>query len=224
MLLFGDTFEVIAAENGWTFIKTDFDAYEGWISTKQMMKLEEEFTSSAICSGFPFIRANSDTDAIYILAGSVLPNYQNSTFSINNKTYELDLPNIAYGSNDLIYVARQYLNAPYLWGGKSPFGIDCSGFTQTVFRICGLTLPRDAWQQAKVGQTLDFRNQVQAGDLAFFDNEEGRITHVGIMIDPDTIIHASGRVRIDKIDNHGIFDAEADDYSHKLRIIKRMQP
>ncbi len=223
MLLFGETFTIINSENGWTFIRTDFDQYEGWISTRQCTKLQSEMSTHAVCTGFPFIKATTtDNQSIFILAGSVLPDYQHGKCKINETVYELDLPNIACNKNDLLYVAQQYVNAPYLWGGKSPFGIDCSGFTQVVYRICGIKLPRDAWQQAQTGETLDFRNQAQPGDLAFFDNEEGRITHVGIMMDEDNIIHASGRVRIDKIDNHGIFDAEADDYSHKLRILKRV--
>lgn len=222
MLLFGETFSIINSENGWSFIRTDYDQYEGWISSKQCTKLQTESASYTLCTGFPFIKATSNNQSIFILSGSVLPDYQNGKCTINDTVYELDLPNIPYSKTDLLYVAQQYLNAPYLWGGKSPFGIDCSGFTQVVYRICGIKLPRDAWQQAQAGETLDFRDQAKPGDLAFFDNEEGRITHVGIMMDADHIIHASGRVRIDKIDNYGIFDESADDYSHKLRIIKRV--
>ena len=115
-----------------------------------------------------------------------------------------------------------FLNAPYLWGGRSPFGIDCSGFTQIIYKSIGFKLPRDAYQQATIGQTLSFIEESESGDLAFFDNEEGKIIHVGIMLSDNKIIHASGKVRIDSIDHQGIFNAETNRYSHKLRIIKRI--
>jgi cell wall-associated NlpC family hydrolase len=109
-----------------------------------------------------------------------------------------------------------------LWGGKTPFGIDCSGFTQMVYKQCGVDLPRDAYQQALNGKTLDFVHESKCGDLAFFDNEDGKITHVGLMLDHERIIHASGKVRIDILDHHGILNISENNYSHKLRIIKRI--
>ena len=118
--------------------------------------------------------------------------------------------------------AMMYINAPYLWGGRSPFGIDCSGFTQLVYKIAGKKLPRDAYQQAEIGQTLSFVEEAQSGDLAFFDNEEGSIVHVGILLQDNEIIHASGKVRIDKIDHQGIFNVDTKRYSHKLRLIKKI--
>ena len=116
--------------------------------------------------------------------------------------------------------ALMYLNAPYLWGGRSPLGIDCSGFTQMVYRLQGVDLPRDAYQQAEVGTTLSFVEESEAGDLAFFDNNEERITHVGIILENNHIIHASGKVRIDRIDQQGIFNKELGTHTHKLRLIK----
>lgn len=118
-------------------------------------------------------------------------------------------------------VAMQYLDVPYIWGGKSKCGIDCSGFAQQVYKTFGIKLPRDSYQQAELGEMVGFLMEVQTGDLAFFDNEEGRITHVGIMLSHDEIIHASGKVRIDKIDNQGIINAETGARTHRLRIIKR---
>ena len=114
-----------------------------------------------------------------------------------------------------------YLNAPYLWGGRSPFGIDCSGFTQMVFKLCGIKLLRDAYQQAEQGYLINLLDEAHAGDLVFFDNEEGRITHTGILLPNNRIIHASGKVRIDTLDHHGIYNSETRRYSHKLRLIKR---
>jgi cell wall-associated NlpC family hydrolase len=109
-----------------------------------------------------------------------------------------------------------------LWGGKSPFGIDCSGFTQVVYKLNGYKLPRDANQQVNLGEPLSFVEEAEAGDLAFFDNEEGRIVHVGILLNNQSIIHASGYVRVDKFDHYGIFNQDTGKYSHTLRVIKRL--
>lgn len=126
-----------------------------------------------------------------------------------------------FGITSIRSLAMQYLDVPYLWGGKSKWGIDCSGFCQQVFKHLGIKLPRDAYQQAETGEVVGFLLEAQTGDLAFFDNEEGKITHVGIMLGPNDIIHASGKVRIDKIDNQGIINSDTNQRTHKLRIIKR---
>ena len=120
----------------------------------------------------------------------------------------------------LIENALIYLNAPYLWGGRSPLGIDCSGLTQMVYRLQGIDLPRDAYQQAEVGTTLSFIEESEPGDLAFFDNNEGKVIHVGIIMENNHIIHASGKVRIDSIDQQGIFNKNLGKHTHKLRLIK----
>jgi cell wall-associated NlpC family hydrolase len=129
-------------------------------------------------------------------------------------------------SSDIIGLARQYIDTPYRWGGRSPLGIDCSGFVQNVFLVMGTELPRDAWQQAEKGETVAFVEEAQTGDLAYFDNAEGSITHVGIVIREEEkllIIHASGKVRIDKLDHQGIFAEDTEEYTHQLRLIKRIQ-
>lgn len=133
------------------------------------------------------------------------------------------IPNTQYATPErIIKLARRYLFAPYLWGGRSPFGIDCSGFTQIVFKMSGIKLPRDASQQVELGETIDFLEQAQPADLAFFDNDKGNIIHVGIMLGDGKIMHASGQVRIDKIDHNGIYDETRKIYTHKLRVIKRL--
>jgi cell wall-associated NlpC family hydrolase len=118
--------------------------------------------------------------------------------------------------------ALQYLNTPYLWGGKTPFGIDCSGFTQQVFKICGYKLPRDAYQQALLGKIVSDIEDAAPGDLAFFTNTQGRVYHVGIILEDKQIIHASGKVKIDRIDENGIFDVENNVYTHPLSLIRRI--
>ena len=122
----------------------------------------------------------------------------------------------------LIDTALSYLNAPYLWGGKTPFGIDCSGFTQMVYKINGYSLLRDASQQATQGEALSFIEESEPGDLAFFDNADGDIVHVGIIMKDNHIIHAHGKVRIDRLDHTGIYNAERNIHTHKLRVIKKI--
>ena len=124
--------------------------------------------------------------------------------------------------NKFIETALLYLNAPYLWGGRTHFGIDCSGFTQMVYKLNGHKLLRDASQQATQGEPLSFIEESEPGDLAFFDNEEGTITHVGIMMADHHIIHAHGQVRIDHMDHTGIYNAELKKHTHKLRVIKKI--
>jgi cell wall-associated NlpC family hydrolase len=124
--------------------------------------------------------------------------------------------------DSIIEAALKYFNAPYLWGGRTPYGIDCSGFTQIVYKLNGIVIPRDASQQVLIGDPLTFVEEAQPGDLAFFDNEDGRITHVGIIWDRHKIIHASGKVRIDNVDHQGIFNVDTKRYTHKLRVIKRI--
>ena len=124
--------------------------------------------------------------------------------------------------DDLVKTAFLYLNAPYLWGGKTPFGIDCSGFTQMVYKLNGYKLLRDVSQQATQGEALSFIEESQPGDLAFFDNSEGEIVHVGIIMKDNYIIHAYGKVRIDRLDQSGIYNTEARKHTHKLRVIKKI--
>lgn len=128
---------------------------------------------------------------------------------------------LPFESDTIEQLARTYLEIPYLWGGKSCAGIDCSGFSQQLFKAFGIKLPRDAWQQAELGEVVGFLQEAVCGDLAFFDNPEGRITHVGVMLNPQQVIHASGKVRIDPIDTQGIINAETGQRTHHLRIIKR---
>jgi cell wall-associated NlpC family hydrolase len=127
-----------------------------------------------------------------------------------------------FAKDNLIDTAILYLNTPYLWGGKTPFGIDCSGFTQMVYKINGYPLKRDASQQVEQGEALSFIEESEPGDLAFFDNPEGDITHVGIIMKDNYIIHAHGKVRIDRLDHTGIFNIQTNLHTHKLRVIKRI--
>jgi hypothetical protein len=159
-----------------------------------------------------------------LLPGSILPFYSNNKFSIGHKEYNLEGNKIRMPHADIDWkkAAMTFLKSPYLWGGKTPFGIDCSGFTQQVFRMCGIHLQRDAYQQATQGAVIENLSEAQPGDLAFFDNEKNRITHVGIILETNKIIHASGEVRIDKLDTQGIWNKDRNTYTHKLRNIQRI--
>ena len=155
--------------------------------------------------------------------GSSLPYLEKNIFRINEEAFTIDnLHESQNGVDQIPFFALQFLDSPYLWGGRSIFGIDCSGFTNIVFKITGIQLRRDAWQQSEQGILVNFIDEARPGDLAFFQNEEGKITHTGILLGNGKIIHASGRVRIDTIDHYGIYNEEQQRYSHQLRLIRRM--
>ncbi len=227
-LLFGDIVEILDKSRQWLYIKIQYDNYEGWIDHKQITELgDDEYQKITNASQnkvsdltFPVIR-KEDNHKIITLLGSSIPYQKDKSFLAGGNTFLIE-PTIPEKKEDIRDHALKYLNSPYLWGGKSPFGIDCSGFTQMVYRLCGIRLNRDAAQQAEQGETINFISEAQAGDLAFFDNKENQIIHTGIIIDNNKIIHASGCVRIDNIDHQGIYNEKTQQYTHKLRIIKRI--
>jgi gamma-D-glutamyl-L-lysine dipeptidyl-peptidase len=232
-LLFGDHFEVLETQGSWCRILSAYDNYECWIDKKQFIPILQptfDILSSPeiYCSNelVQVITENKSSSLFPIVIGSTLPNFDNGECAVENNSwmYEGAYINgeLPFTKNGIIETAMLFLNTPYLWGGKTPFGIDCSGFTQIVYKLSGIRLRRDAAQQAEQGETLSFMEEAEPGDLAFFDNDEGRIVHVGIVMDNNKIIHASGKVRIDGFDHQGIFNNERKDYSHRLRLLKRI--
>jgi len=225
-VIFGEHFKVLEVQKKWSKIRLAHDSYEGWICNKQWIEIEEDIYKqldkevATITTDILDIITKTHHQPIVI--GSILPSYKSGHALINNEMYQFDgLTTPGFIKKEkLVENALMYLNAPYLWGGRSPLGIDCSGFTQMVYRLQGVDLPRDAYQQSEVGTTLSFVEESEAGDLAFFDNAEGKITHVGIILEDNHIIHASGKVRIDRIDQQGIFNTEIGNHTHKLRLIK----
>jgi len=225
-ILFGEHFKVLEIRKKWSKIRLAHDNYEGWVCNKQWIEIPEEDYKqldkdvSTITTDILDIITKDHHQPIVI--GSILPTYKSGHALINNEMYKFDgLTTPGFTQKEkLVENALMYLNAPYLWGGRSPLGIDCSGFSQMVYRLQGISLPRDAYQQAEVGTTLSFVEESEPGDLAFFDNKEGKITHVGIILADNHIIHASGKVRIDRIDQQGIFNTEIGSHTHKLRLIK----
>jgi gamma-D-glutamyl-L-lysine dipeptidyl-peptidase len=231
-LLFGELFEVLDTQPGWTLIRTHPDHCEGWVASNQVTVADKSFVSSyynrlRIVTDNVAVAVNDSSKLpVTLLKGCLLPNSDEESFSVNGNKYSysgdtLRLP-LKPDERKISQVALSYINSPYLWGGRSPVGIDCSGFVQMVFKFCGIDLPREANEQAKVGELITFAGEAKQGDLAFFDNEQGTIIHAGIMVGDEQIIHSSGKVKVDKIDHHGIFDEDNGTYSHQLRIIKRI--
>jgi hypothetical protein len=227
-VLFGEHFEILEQLKQWFKIRLQYDNYEGWIDSKQCQIISEsdfnEISNSALILNHDLVEyvTSKDNLLIPIPLGSSLSFLNYDTININNFEFEgLKVTGIKPKS-DLIKTAFMYLNAPYLWGGKTPFGIDCSGFTQMVYKLNGYRLLRDASQQSIQGEALSFIEESEPGDLAFFDNEEGKIIHVGIIMNDNYIIHASGKVRIDRLDHLGIYNAETNRHTHKLRVIKKI--
>lgn len=227
-LLFGELAEVLEETKSFTKIRCAYDGYEGWCQSNQLAAIEETKANTFSKEITPDwdTRISINDQPMHIPLGSSTGFLKDGQaviqkFHMIYKGNSFD-PETAVISADAIKAkALQYLNTPYLWGGRSVYGIDCSGFVQQVFRYFNIVLPRDAYQQAGEGEPVGFLQEAQCGDLAYFDNEEGRITHVGILFNQDTIIHASGKVRIDKIDTMGIVNGDTGERTHKLRLIKR---
>lgn len=229
-LLFGELIRILKQEGSWLFVQCDYDGYEGWMDIKQCRPVSEMFvdlfksTRSPVAYDLLQIAFNESRKiAIPVVLGSTLPNLENQKFSLDDDQYSFDglIYDPANATRGMICkTALLYLNSPYLWGGRSPFGIDCSGLVQMVFRMNGYRMQRDAAQQSTQGETVSFVSEAEPGDLVFFDNEEGNIIHTGIILPNHKVIHASGRVRIDDLDHEGIFNPELQKYTHRLRLIK----
>jgi gamma-D-glutamyl-L-lysine dipeptidyl-peptidase len=227
-VLFGEHFYIIEQTQKWSQIKLEFDDYIGWIDNKQYKQItEEQFNQlskdSIVLSSDLIEYITSENNLLMpIPLGASLSFLNYDTINSDSFVFEgLKVSGIKPKSK-LIETAFMYLNTPYLWGGKTPFGIDCSGFTQMVYKLNGYKLLRDASQQANQGEALSFIEESEPGDLAFFDNDEGNIIHVGIIMENNYIIHASGKVRIDRLDHLGIYNAEVNKHTHKLRVIKKI--
>ena len=229
-ILFGESFTILEKEKHWSKVKLSFDDYEGYLDNKQFEEISEDAfvsikKSSYIYSGevIDFITNNANY-FLTIPLGARLPYFSNKQFLLNKTKFYFEGTTFSgkLSKNEIIQKAFIFLNTPFLWGGRTPFGVDCSGFTQMVYKLCGYKLFRDANQQAKQGEVLSFIEESEPGDLAFFDNEEGEIIHVGIILKDYHIIHAYGKVRIDTLDHSGIFNIDLQTHTHKLRVIKKI--
>ena len=225
-LLFGEAVEIIHVDTPWIKIKCEHDSYEGYMDRKQVIFLsEDEFNT---WKTVPKTRLLSRTIQVassdgpeWIYQGSLIPSAYVNGFKLHHKTYTvLSTPFELTRHTSIVELAQSYLNTPYLWGGRSITGIDCSGYTQIVYAMYHFSLPRDASQQALVGKEIPFQD-AQAGDLAFFHNSKKSIIHVGILTGMGSILHASGKVREDVLDEKGIFRKDFNDYTHQLTYIRR---
>lgn len=231
-VLFGEHFKIIDQRKKWYRIRLAHDSYEGWIDKKQATlitadeyKKLDKSKLFLIADPVQMIEGEDPKDHFMVMQGARLPHFDGEKILDLNGTPLVFQGNHTSGKrtkNELVELAFSYLNVPYLWGGRSPFGIDCSGFTQMVYRLAGYDLLRDASQQATQGEALSFIEESEPGDLAFFDDEGGRIIHVGIVLENNYIIHASGKVRLDRLDQSGIYNGSLRTHTHRLRVIKKI--
>lgn len=217
-LIFGDLYSVLEESTDWIKVKADYDGYEGWIHRKHH--------SAIPASEFRKMKT-AKTDITLDLLGIATNKLDKTSSSIplgsslRNKNFVYKGKKAKQVRSNIFKYAHLYLNAPYLWGGKTPFGIDCSGFMQMSHKLAGIKLPRDSWQQALVGKVVKNLKSAKKGDLCFFGDED-KVTHVGMLLTPEAIIHASGKVRVDIMTPEGIFNAELNKITHKLKSIRRI--
>ncbi len=232
-LLFGELVSISEVKDKWLLVKNIADDYCGWVDRKMIQSISNDDFELLSKSAFELLvrpltncRYNNTEKSLYLPAGSKI-------YIIDGGIRPQFLPDIYpeshgqsgikdFSGTDIILLAKQFLNAPYLWGGKSILGIDCSGLVQLVFSFFKISLARDASEQVNVGEVVSFPDEVREGDLAFFVNDNGNIIHVGILLGSNRIIHASGSVKIESIDATGIVSGQTGEYTHRLKVVKRV--
>ncbi len=226
-VLFGEKYTIVDKAGSWIKIETVFDNYRGWIDMDHIQHTLDMDDTSGHVLNRSLLCHKDDGTLLVLEAGCEIynPDFKSKKFTIGKYTYSAGSDfNDQFISTDDNFpdTAMKFINSPYIWGGRIPSGIDCSGFVQLVYKIHHIPIPRNSFQQAESGRNIDFIEETEPGDLVFFDNERGKISHVGMIISRGLVIHASGRVRIDTIDHQGIFKPEINGYSHRLRMIKRI--
>lgn len=226
-ILFGETVQVLEQKGEWFRVRGIYDDYEGWLTHHLIEEIAENMATAEVCfTASEMVNyAFKDNQQIIIPLGASLTGYEKEerTLWSDNIQYKGAFANFdeVADANRLEQIARMWLNAPYLWGGKTLMGVDCSGFVQTTCKVAGIKLKRDAWQQATQGEPVNNLAETQKGDIAFFQNDNGRVTHVGILLDNNKIIHASGKVRIDNLDEQGITNVDSGARTHTFHSIRR---
>ena len=240
-LLFGETVDVLEEAERWIRVHNHADGMEGWVDFKMLTKMsDDEFASysaalkeATALVGMPmaFALSRNNGQTIPLAAGTRLPKYKDGTFEILGVPFQIEPGMVLEGplplsQDSLMQLSRFLLNAPYLWGGKNVLGMDCSGLTQVLMSLMGVQILRNASEQATQGQPVASLKDAQPCDLVFFD-KNGRVTHVGILLTEDTVLHCSGRVKVEKIDEEGIVSSENNtlyhvgDHTHHLCGIRR---
>jgi hypothetical protein len=225
MLLFGEEVRVIGEEDDYFLVENTFDCYRGFVPK---VHLEEQLPGDAFFLQNDFISVSFREGGIILPKGAMIRFLKERTFLYQGQVLELPIEarllNCATATFDkelLISNAKSFVGTPYLWGGRTRFGIDCSGFVQLLFKEMGIVLKRDAKDQVLQGRAVNSMADVVAGDLAFFANASGKVTHVGLLDGTKKIIHSSGQVRVDRVDEKGIFNADLNRYTHDLCAIRR---
>jgi len=226
-ILFGEKYTVLDRSVNWIWIRNEFDGYEGWLDDDHHLYYEsgqDDSSPGILASRTEFTDGHGH--ALVLEAGSEIYNFnrKENSFTIGKSTFIASDKVILCPVNETVsQTAIKFRNCPYLWGGRTSGGMDCSGLTQLVYKLHGYTLSRNSFKQAEIGETVSFLEEARAGDLLFFDNERGSITHVGLLLDKGYVIHCSGKVRIDRIDHQGIYVESSNRYTHRLRTIKRIE-
>lgn len=228
-LLFGEAVELISNHGEWVEIICSYDGYAGFCMRNQLTEVDAVIATQ---SQVPLVNTWSgiiqvNEAPMHVPFGSALPGLQNGestwgSYRIRSTSKLVMEGAYVFDEESIRAVGFQFLNTAYLWGGRSVFGADCSGFTQVVMRFFGKHLPRDAAHQSLLGEDVGFLQEARCGDLAFFDNEEGKIIHVGMLLNDREILHSAGRVRIDTIDSAGIINRDTFQRTHQLRFVKRL--
>ena len=228
-LLYGDHFEVLSTQKFWSAIRLHYDQTEVYILNSLYTGISaaaasslEDYSKAIYNQNLTHYALVDTHGALPLLIGSRLDTMHLIGHSSDLNTDDFQVIGMGLSEN-LVNTALKYRYAPYMLGGKSPFGIDASGFTQMVYKTCRLFLPRDIQSQSKQCQILSFIEESKPGDLAFFDNNDGELFHVGIILPNNYIIHAHGCVRIDRLDHTGIFNPALSQYTHTLRVLKSLQ-
>lgn len=226
-VLFGEKYRKIDQSGHWIKIETLFDSYAGWIDGNHLQQKDDRNDSRGLVLNRSLLCYRKDNTRMILEAGCEVyePDFENKTFLLGDDRYTTSQEfshSYVSPAGSPADTAMKFINSPYIWGGRIPSGMDCSGLTQLAYKLCGISIPRDSRMQAETGKTISFLEECIAGDLVFFDDESGRISHVGMLLSHSLVIHASGRVRMDPIDHQGIFKKESGRYSHHLRTIKRI--
>jgi gamma-D-glutamyl-L-lysine dipeptidyl-peptidase len=226
-VLFGEKYKILDQSGHWFKVVTLFDSYQGWIDVNHLQQSEDQDNLTGDVLKKPLLCYKNDNTKLVLEAGCEIynPDFDSKTFSAGKDLYTAGPDfNASFIASDDSFAdtAMKFINSPYIWGGRIPSGIDCSGLTQLVYKLHGIPVPRDSWQQAETGEDPGFIGEAVPGDLVFFDDDRGKICHVGMILAQGLVIHASGRVRIDTIDHQGIFKSEINGYSHRLRMIRRI--